>query len=270
MSSSGTSTGSSTGKFTVTLGAASTIQGISAYALTLTGQAGHYSPSWKYLASSDNQILGSSDGTTLQVVFDGKDGTWKGGGFFTSFDPALANTPSSTSVNNEYIATSAYGVGASSGAGHSMYVDGTDIPPSDTSYSITETEYYKAGMGPIAFWFSSTMTFGDGSTYKNTENSGLIATSLTATDGFVPKMPPWSEKAAMPHARNGFAAAGVNGKIYVTGGGDSSLDIYDPATDSWSSGTAGSFVFPITADKLSSGIGLGSYFYTFASPGRLP
>ena len=53
---------------------------------------------------------------------------------------------------------------------------------------------------------------------------------------------PWLEKSAMPTARSGQQlAAVVNGKIYVIGGANSSgtalatVEVYDPAMDSWSS-----------------------------------
>ena len=49
----------------------------------------------------------------------------------------------------------------------------------------------------------------------------------------------WSEAAPLPEARGGHAAAVVDGKIHVVGGGNSvsTLDlhsVYDPASDSWS------------------------------------
>ena len=60
---------------------------------------------------------------------------------------------------------------------------------------------------------------------------------------------PWISKAAMPTRRSGFATATLNGLIYVIGGVDanapvtpkppvSTVEIYDPSTDSWTTGTS--------------------------------
>jgi hypothetical protein len=48
----------------------------------------------------------------------------------------------------------------------------------------------------------------------------------------------WTSGAAMPSERSEVAVAEVGGKVYVIGGfaGQRELEIYDPATDSWSRG----------------------------------
>src|SRR5262249_32744385 len=48
----------------------------------------------------------------------------------------------------------------------------------------------------------------------------------------------WSAKAPMPAGRQQFGAAGADGKVYVVGGTGSSptTQIYDPGTDTWSTG----------------------------------
>jgi N-acetylneuraminic acid mutarotase len=43
----------------------------------------------------------------------------------------------------------------------------------------------------------------------------------------------WTWKRPAPHYRWGGAGGVINGKFYVTGGSDRSLDRYDPATDTW-------------------------------------
>jgi len=46
----------------------------------------------------------------------------------------------------------------------------------------------------------------------------------------------WSARSPLPHSfANGQVAAFIDGRIYVVGGGDVSVDSYDPAADTWSS-----------------------------------
>jgi len=68
---------------------------------------------------------------------------------------------------------------------------------------------------------------------------GVPAAALPPGNGHPGSSPGdvWRARASMPTARNAFAAAAINGKIYVVGGiGDGVLDLveeYDPRTDSW-------------------------------------
>ncbi len=56
---------------------------------------------------------------------------------------------------------------------------------------------------------------------------------------FDPVSQTWSTRAPLPTARNGHVATVLNGLIYVTGGNCSpAVDIYNPATGSWTSGPA--------------------------------
>jgi N-acetylneuraminic acid mutarotase len=50
---------------------------------------------------------------------------------------------------------------------------------------------------------------------------------------FDPATGEWSLGAPMPHARSGHGAVTLDGKIYVAGGQGELLQVYDPATDSW-------------------------------------
>ena len=51
---------------------------------------------------------------------------------------------------------------------------------------------------------------------------------------------PWQTAPSMPTARQGLAAVNVDGKVYVVGGWKdtrlNTLEIYDPATKSWTTG----------------------------------
>jgi N-acetylneuraminic acid mutarotase len=76
-----------------------------------------------------------------------------------------------------------------------------------------------------------------------TDRGGLVSNELTAL--FRVSEFPWVARAPMPYPRREFATATVGGKIYVIGGGDTqapvipspattTVQIYDPATNTWS------------------------------------
>ena len=70
---------------------------------------------------------------------------------------------------------------------------------------------------------------------------GALKTALEVYD---PATDTWSTKANMPTSREGLAAAAIDGKLYVVGGWNdtdfpkvpwrSTLEVYDPATNTWS------------------------------------
>lgn len=78
-----------------------------------------------------------------------------------------------------------------------------------------------------------------------TDTSGLVSNTLESD--FRMREFPWVAKKAMPTPRSEFSTATVNGMIYVIGGRDAlypglpkpvvtTVEVYDPATDSWSTG----------------------------------
>lgn len=75
-----------------------------------------------------------------------------------------------------------------------------------------------------------------------------INTNYNKVEAYDPKTDTWSTRAAMPTARGSMAAQEVDGKVYVAGGlrtlGSagaemfSTLEVYDPKTDTWTTKTA--------------------------------
>jgi N-acetylneuraminic acid mutarotase len=66
--------------------------------------------------------------------------------------------------------------------------------------------------------------------------------SFWRVDEYDPATDTWTEKGEMPTARIGLSTSALDGKIYVLGGyvpgvphylGDATVDVYDPATDTW-------------------------------------
>jgi len=238
-----------TGDFTVTLGEAAEIEGVKAYRVETSGNTSdpnfNYAPRWTHLAVSGNRILGSDDnGVSLKVIFDARTSEWKGGGFFSKFPDDLQVAANPASISNEYINTSAYSVGQSKSEGGGFYdpETGVTVYHSEQQYSVTWDEYYKGGLGPIGYYYnliSSNEGGGFYTAFTHKRNLGLVASSLTATDGFAPKLPPWIRMANMPTARSDTTASTVNDTIYVIGGFSANFSVldtveaYNPATNTW-------------------------------------
>jgi len=269
--SSGSSVNIETGNFRLTLSEPVSVNGFTAYQIISTGKTGEtsagshdYSIRWKYIAVNNNRILASTDGLNFQTIFDAGTGKWEGGGFFTEYDDSFECNAEYGSIDNNYISTDVHCITRSSSEGEGFYLDGLYIPPDDETLSVTETEYYKPGIGPVGYYLYQSYSNNGGAFYtsnKITRNIGLVASSLNASDGFIPSYPAWLPKAEMTNARSNMAAAVINNKIYITGGGSASLEIYDPETDSWSSGNEAPF-------DASTGCELNGKFYAFSTEGE--
>ncbi|MCP4050447.1 MAG: hypothetical protein GY730_07055 [bacterium] len=246
------SSSSDSGSFTITLGAHSSVGDLDAYPLLTTGKTTdsnnfQFSPKWTHIAISDNQIYGSTNGTTFEVIFVAASTQWEGGGFFTDFGTSKIETLE-TNVSNNYISTSAIMAKRYKKQGQCEYFPGVGtVCPNDESYTISEKEYYKAGIGPAAYRYSfSYSNNGGGFTtwMKKNRELGLVSTNLSSPDGFQASYPPWYRKTPLTSPITaGYSAAAIDRKIYITGGSQSgsqinTLNIYDVATNSWSTGAS--------------------------------
>jgi N-acetylneuraminic acid mutarotase len=241
------------GYFRVTLGQQRTIDGVTAYEIVISGDIDDgdwdYTPRWQYMAIYNHQLLGSETGQTLEVVFDAKNGTWIGGGFWATYGDDTEVSANQSSIDNAFITAQAISVRRSSGQSFCETIAGITVCPNDQSWTFNESEYYKRGIGPIGFHSYAGYSFSGGGffdSFSHDRHIGLVASSLAGADSVVPYAPPWVEKASMPTARSKHTASVVNGKVYVIGGETrtesgstvlGTVDIYDPATDTWTSGT---------------------------------
>ncbi len=234
------------GDFKVELGVSVDIDGVNAFAVSVSGDSTDedfdFAPIWTHLAVDGNQLLGSTDGLTLEIVFDGMTGKWMGGGFFTSFPDDTELTAKSGQISNEYIETPAYSVGRSDSQTGTVYIPetGETIDTGDDDITYNENEYFKGGLGPVGYYYYYSYSSDGGGFYTSFSTKrivGLVETTLTADDGFVPKLPPWVRKSDMPVSRNKGSAAAVDDIIYLVGGGVTGVDAYDPVTDTWSEKT---------------------------------
>jgi hypothetical protein len=262
---SGTTYDVKVGRFRVTLGNPVTIDGQSAFPVTLSGTSSdgtvNFAPEWTHLAvNSIGSLLGSTNGNTLGTIYSVQSTSWSGGGFFVPFPTDQAVTASVTAFPGQYNQMPGIRVGRTTSSGGCTYYPsvGQNICSGDP-LSITEREYYKAGVGPLGYTFLSTQTFTGGgftTSHTNTRTVELVATSFTPTDGSTIREPPWREMASLSTPRFRHSAVALNGKIYVIGGYDqnngalSSMEIYDPATNTWSAGPAA----PVAPPRFASSI----------------
>ena len=178
------------GLFRITLGEAIRIQDEPAYKLEITGDPGSNAPPWRYLAVSDNKILGSSDGSSLVVLFDAQTGVWAGSGFFkTRFESdELAKASPGNIFEQETTASwsgfrtgPAFVVGRADSQSECETIAGYRICPRQESYSFTENEWFRPGIGAVAYRYQSSSSYSGGgffSSYSSEENVGLVASSF--------------------------------------------------------------------------------------------
>ena len=175
------------GRFWVVLGSPTTIQGTTAYPMTLYGKSRNtdhtFSPRWKYLASANDQLLGSTDGSTLTPFFNAQLGKWAGGGFFSTLPSTLMLAQVGTiSAYNTYLTGTAVVAGRSASQSQCQYFPGVGTICGDSSYNYTENEYFREGIGPLGYYYYNTFSscggnFCSGATWRH--NVGVTASSRT-------------------------------------------------------------------------------------------
>jgi len=236
-------------RFTVTLGAAVTIQGAQVYPLIITGQTGtagtDFKPRWTHVGYSNGALIGSTNGSSLQAILDAsKTSMTGGGGFIALFDTVETVGINSGTFTGNYNSLNGIVVSHGTSKGGCETILGYTLC-SDTQTTFSETEYYKDGVGPLGLKRSMGYSSIGGGFYSDsliTHVVELIGTSLIPADGSTIKRPPWNEIAPLNAPRKNHMAAVYNGKIYVFGGVTSSgtftssVEIYNPGNDTWTAG----------------------------------
>jgi hypothetical protein len=240
-----TTTDSDYGRFTITLGASVIIDGSTAFPLLVSGYPGEFTPRWSHIAvDADGSLLGSTDGSSLETIYNAHTADWVGGGFFIEFGANEAVNLVANTFSGEYNTVTALTASHSSSDGGCETILGVTLC-SESSTSFSEKEFYKEGIGPIGFSHDISYSSSGGGFYTSTQidkTVEIIWTSLSATDGTVFNPPAWEEVAPLNTPRSNHSAVVLNGEIYVVGGFDgnsnlSSVEIYNPTTDQWRSGT---------------------------------
>ncbi len=157
--------------------------------MALSGETRDFAPRWRYLGVSANRILGSN-GSALQVLFDGQLGKWAGSGYFTdrfNSDELIEASASSISPDSAIAdwpgvePGAAISIGGASSQSQCERIEGLRICPREETFSSSERELYRGGIGPVAYYFQSSASFSGGgffSSYQTTENLALVASSL--------------------------------------------------------------------------------------------
>ena len=187
---SGCSSEEDSGLFRIELGDRTRVRGATAYEVILTGDRGTNAPPWRYIAVDNMKILGSEDGSSLVVLFDGQIGAWAGSGFFdTRFDPDELSMASHGSITESDAiagwpgvhAGPAIVVGRADSQSECEIIEGRRICPRQEAHSFTEREWHRPGVGAVGYHYRSSSSFSGGgfsSSHTSEENVALVASSL--------------------------------------------------------------------------------------------
>ena len=135
--------------FRIELGSPKYIEGVLTHTVNLS--SGNYTQ-WKYLAQTGKRLLGSTDGTTLETIFDANEGLWYGGGFFlqpTSDQPGQATTIGVDS-DISVISGPAVGVTYYRGSGDCVRTTSGWICDPNRTWD-NRREYFWERIGPIGY-----------------------------------------------------------------------------------------------------------------------
>ena len=241
-----TNTDIDVGRYRITLGASMLIQGQEAFPVTVTGETGSgnkFAPRWTHLAvDTDGSFLGSTDGASLQPIFDASSGNSRSNGMFVDFGGNDLSTSNGT-FSGVYNQLSAIISGREQDDPRCESILGITIC-GDNSTRFSEQEFYKPGIGAIGYALRIFYSDNGGGFFTSTtlnDTIELIDSSFQASDGSSFNLPPWEEMDSLNTARSDHKAVVLNGLIYVLGGFTSStatntVEIYNPATNNWSFG----------------------------------
>ncbi|MBT3941757.1 MAG: hypothetical protein HOC77_04775 [Chloroflexi bacterium] len=183
------------GVFQVTLGSERKIQGVSLYELNVSGKSAvsvegenrEFAPRWDYLGTDEDRLV-VSNGSSLTTLFDAGTGKWAGSGYFTTrMKSGELVTAQSGSMSSGFEIADWPGVnsgpwqfvGRADSQSECEVILGLRVCPNEDTFSFTENEYYRPGIGPVAYRFQNTVTFdGLADTFSTTEWVALTASSL--------------------------------------------------------------------------------------------
>ncbi len=183
MSGFGTYTWNYDGRIRILLGDPIIIDSIQAFTVILSGDTNMLSTRWKYLAMHELQFLGSENGNSLTVLFDGGSGMWPGSGFFGTFSSTTLYQARKSEINNKFLSDDALLIGASTSQSRCRYYSGIGtICGGDADINVSHYEYFKEGIGPYGHYdHSSYMDY-----YTQTSNTNRAALSRSSLRGDSP------------------------------------------------------------------------------------
>lgn len=267
---SGPSFESKVGRMRLTLGPATTVTGVKMFSVTTSGDTSdgsmNFKPRFTRLGvDADGSLVGmTTSDAAPELIYDSFDLSWKGGGLWARVPNDQSVGASAGTFPGEYNQPNGIVVGRETSSGGCTYYPsvGETICSGDP-VTITEREYYKAGIGPIGYVFQSSQSFSGGGFYSAhavKRSVELIGTSLHAADNSTLAPPPWTEVHPMNIERQSHTAVAAAGKIYVMSGVRyvspnwvylRDVSAYDPGSDSWSSvATIPGDAFAATAELI--------------------
>jgi hypothetical protein len=193
---SGCNSDSDSGMFRVTLGAPQQVGGRTLYAVTVTGrdyaweEPQSLAPAWQFIGTDGAQLLGSVDGVSVTTLFDASSGGWTGGGFFGRFDTASEAHSAAASAITTADAFAAWdgvrpgpaiAVARSDSESMCELIEGRQICPRDESFSTSERQLYRDGVGPFGYTYQRSVSFSGGGFFSSNrfeEAVALVASSL--------------------------------------------------------------------------------------------
>ena len=191
---SGCRNGGDGGVFKITLGEPRTIGGAEMFPITVGGNhiadngAVDFAPAWKFIGVDGPRMLGSN-GSSIVSIFDALDGEWSGGGFFSRFGSNETHAASATSIStaqpfaawNGFRTGPAITVVRSDSQSLCEIIEGRRICPNDSSFSISETQYYRNEVGPLGYSYRFSASFSGGNFFSSNsseEHVALVRSSL--------------------------------------------------------------------------------------------
>jgi Kelch motif len=267
---SGPSFGTMTGRMRLTLGPAATVTGVKMFSVITSGDTTdgsmNFKPRFTRLGvNADGSLVGmTASGTTPELIYDSFDISWKGGGLWARVPNDQSVRATAGTFPGEYNQPNGILVGRETSTGGCTYYPsvGETICSGDP-VTISESEYYKPGIGPLGYVFGSSQSFSGGGFYsanKVQRSIELIGTSLHAADNSTLAPPPWTEVHPMNIERQSHTSVAAGGKIYVISGVRyvspnwvylRDVSAYDPAADSWTSvATIPGDAFAATAELI--------------------
>ena len=200
---SGCNTDLADGEYQITLGPEREWKGATVFAVQVTGTSGFvdgnttrdFKLTWPYLGIVDGRIVGTNGtgDSPLVTLFDSQTGKWPGSGFFTnrfSSTDLFEARPGTFGSSNDFAAWSGLQSGAfhfvqaASSQGKCETIEGRRICPREESFSYSESEYYRPGVGPYGYLYNNTASFSGGgftTTFQSVERVALIASSHTGS-----------------------------------------------------------------------------------------
>ena len=151
-----------------------------------------FAPKWRYLGVAGDRTVGS-DGAALTTIFDGATGKWAGSGYFTDrfdSDELVVAKAGSLTDSSEIADWSGVRkgpwvfVGRAASQSQRGMIEGLRICPREEAFDFSETEYFREGVGPLAYNFKHSASFSGScffSSCQTTKWVALVGSSLRAS-----------------------------------------------------------------------------------------